>query len=63
MTTVLGQGNIPGWNQQLWVSVFDPDKAAAGVDPSAAALWLPFQSQLSSNHTPVSTQTVVGPDL
>jgi hypothetical protein len=36
---------------QIWVTAVDPD-APAGVDPSAPAFWLPFQSPESGNHIP-----------
>lgn len=35
---------------QVWMVAFDPARANAGLDPSFAAFWLPFQNPLSSNH-------------
>ncbi|MBI4814892.1 MAG: PD40 domain-containing protein [Deltaproteobacteria bacterium] len=35
---------------QLWASAIDLDRAAAGLDPSAAAFWLPFQETAEGNH-------------
>jgi hypothetical protein len=35
---------------QLWMVGFDPEKAAAGQDPSFPAFWLPFQEPDSGNH-------------
>jgi hypothetical protein len=29
---------------------FDPDRAAAGEDPSTTAFWLPFQESEAGNH-------------
>jgi len=55
-----GQGNPVG-NVQLWLVAFDPAKAAAGVDPSFAPVWLPFQSVQSSNHIGQWTTKIVGP--
>jgi hypothetical protein len=61
-TTVLSptaaKTTLTGWNDQLWMSTFDPAKAAAGQDPSSPAVWLPFQVATSSNHTATFTQTV-----
>ena len=39
-----------GSTSQLWMIGFDPDKAAAGLDPSFTAFWLPFQDPGSGNH-------------
>ncbi|MCS6913103.1 MAG: hypothetical protein RMK29_01785 [Myxococcales bacterium] len=54
---------LNGWNQQIWLSLFDPARAAQGLDPSTPALWLPFQSPLSSNHMAVSVQALLGDSL
>lgn len=68
-TRVLGQATpggdstLTGWNHQLWLSTFDPALAAEGKDPSTPATWLHFQSQLQSNHTPLFTSALGGPDL
>lgn len=68
-TRVLGQvtpggdSTLVGWSHQLWLSTFDPALAAAGQDPSTPATWLHFQSQLQSNHTPLFTSALGGPDL
>ena len=35
---------------QLWMVAFDPARAAAGMDPTFPAFWLPFQELSSSNH-------------
>jgi hypothetical protein len=39
-----------GQTAQLWMVAFDPQKAAAGQDPSFPAFWLPFQDINSGNH-------------
>ncbi len=39
-----------GGTSQLWMSGFDPAKAAAGMDPSTPSFWLPFQEPASGNH-------------
>jgi hypothetical protein len=41
-----------GLNQkvQLWMVAYDPAKAAAGMDPTFPAFWLPFQDITSGNH-------------
>jgi hypothetical protein len=39
-----------GGTSQLWMSAFDPAKAASGMDPSTPAFWLPFQEPASGNH-------------
>ncbi len=39
-----------GGTSQLWMVGFDPARAAAGLDPSFAAFWLPFQDPASGNH-------------
>src|SRR5262249_39363815 len=36
----------------LWVAAVDPDKLAAGVDPSYPAFALPFQNVTASQHLP-----------
>jgi hypothetical protein len=43
----------------LWMVAIDPDKAAAGEDPSYAAFCLPFQDVTSSNHIAQWTEEVV----
>jgi len=48
-----------GQQTQLWMIGFDPDKAAAGKDPSFTAFWLPFQDLSSGNHIAQWTTTVV----
>ncbi|MFH0902722.1 MAG: hypothetical protein V2A73_18985 [Pseudomonadota bacterium] len=35
---------------QIWMTAFDPDRAAAGEDPSYPPFWLPFQDPGSGNH-------------
>ncbi len=37
-------------NAQIWMVGVDPARAAAGMDPSFAAFWLPFQDFASGNH-------------
>lgn len=39
-------------NPQIWVSGFDPAKAARGEDPSWPAFWLPGQDISQNNHIP-----------
>lgn len=39
-----------GQQTQLWMVAFDPARAAAGMDPSFPAFWLPFQDINSGNH-------------
>ena len=46
-------GNVTLGNPQLWVSGFDPVRAAAGVDPSWPAFWLPGQDPAQNNHIPM----------
>lgn len=43
-----GSENTKG--SQLWMAAVDPDKVAAGVDPSYPAFFLPFQDITTSNH-------------
>jgi Tol biopolymer transport system component len=43
----------------LWMVAIDPDRAAAGADPSYPAFCLPFQDVDSSNHIAQWTQTVI----
>jgi hypothetical protein len=38
---------------QIWVAGFDPQRAAAGRDPSWPAFWLPGQDTAQNNHIPV----------
>lgn len=54
---------LTSWNQQLWIAAFDPQRAAQGLDPSSAALWLPFQVPTSSNHMAITVQAFRGPAL
>lgn len=37
-------------HDQLWASALELDRAAAGLDPSAPAFWLPFQDTEQGNH-------------
>ncbi len=46
-------GNVTLGNPQLWVAGFDPERAAAGVDPSWPAFWLPGQDSSQNNHIPM----------
>ncbi len=39
-----------GQQTQLWMTAFDPAKAATGVDASYPAFWLPFQDITGGNH-------------
>ncbi len=39
-----------GAKTQLWMTAFDPQKAAAGMDPAAPAFRLPFQDIGTGNH-------------
>jgi len=39
-----------GERTQLWMAAFDPEKGAAGGDPSVPPFWLPFQELGSGNH-------------
>ena len=39
-----------GKTAQLWMTAFDPARAAAGADPSTPGFWLPFQDLGSGNH-------------
>jgi hypothetical protein len=50
-----------GHVRQLWIVAFDPAKAKAGLDPSFAPVWLPFQDVASSNHIGQWTEKVVAP--
>ena len=43
----------------LWMVAIDPEKAAAGEDPSAAAFALPFQDLETSNHIAQWTKEVI----
>jgi WD40-like Beta Propeller Repeat len=38
-----------GQRTQLWMTAFDPDKAAHGKDPSFPSFWLPFQAISGGN--------------
>ena len=48
MLVLLMSGPLTG--TQLWMVAFDPARAAAGMDPSFPAFWLPFQDINSGNH-------------
>lgn len=43
----------------IWMVAIDPDRAASGQDPSAAAFALPFQDLQSSNHIAQWTEEVI----
>jgi hypothetical protein len=51
----LAQGIRP----QIWMAAFFPDRAAAGMDPSGPAFWLPFQDLETSNHIAQWTEQVI----
>jgi Tol biopolymer transport system component len=46
-------GTVTSSIPQIWVTGFDPAKAALGVDPSWPAFWLPNQDAEENNHIPV----------
>ncbi len=46
-------GHVASGRPQIWVAAFDPARAAAGVDPSWPAFWLPGQASSDNNHIPV----------
>ena len=46
-------GNVTLGNPQLWVTGFDPGRAALGIDPSWPAFWLPGQDPTQNNHIPM----------
>ncbi len=46
-------GSVTTGNPQLWVAGFDPERAAAGTDPSWPAFWLPGQDSSQNNHIPM----------
>lgn len=46
-------GTVTAGNPQLWVTGFDPVRAAAGADPSWPAFWLPGQEPSQNNHIPM----------
>jgi hypothetical protein len=51
---------LPGGTRpQIWMAPFFPDRAAAGMDPSLPAFWLPFQDINTNNHIAQWTTTVV----
>ncbi len=51
---------LVGANQpQIWMTPFFPGRAAAGMDPTTPAFWLPFQSIQSNNHIAQWTERVV----
>jgi hypothetical protein len=41
---------LPAGTAQIWMAGFDPSLAAAGMDGSLPAFWLPFQELGSGNH-------------
>lgn len=45
-------GALTAGNPQIWVTGFDPARAAQGADPSWPAFWLPGQDTAQSNHVP-----------
>ncbi len=52
-SSIRGFGHsVPFGNPQIWVSAIDPEKAAAGVDPSSPPFWLPLQDPTTNNHIP-----------
>jgi len=51
-----------GGYQQLWVTAIDSQLAAAGLDPSAPAFWLPFQFYDEKNHRPAWGLDATGAD-
>jgi hypothetical protein len=53
-----GYGLRGGGNAQIWMVGVDPARAAAGMDPSFAAFWLPFQDFASGNHIAQWAETV-----
>jgi hypothetical protein len=53
--------NNGGDGTLLWMVAVDPDKLAAGLDPSYAGFALPFQDYTTSNHIAQWTTKVVGP--
>ncbi len=63
LTPNTAKTTMSGWNDQIWLSTFDPGKAKMGQDPSSPAIWLPLQSPTSSNHTAASAQTFFNMDL
>jgi TolB protein len=50
-----------GSNAQIWMVGIDPARAAAGMDASFAAFWLPFQDFTQGNHIAQWAETVVRP--
>jgi hypothetical protein len=51
---------LVGANQpQVWMAAFDPAKAQANMDPSAAGFWMPFQDVKSHNHIAQWTATFI----
>ena len=46
-------GSVSSGIHQIWLSSFDPVKAAAGEDPSSVAIWLSNQDPGQSNHIPL----------
>jgi hypothetical protein len=46
-------GTVTAGNPQLWVTGFDPARAALGLDASWPAFWLPGQDATQNNHIPL----------
>jgi Tol biopolymer transport system component len=44
---------------QLWMTPYFPERAAAGMDPTAPAFRLPFQDIMSNNHIAQWTEEVI----
>lgn len=40
------------------MSSFDPQTLGSGADPSSVPFWLPYQSPVTSNHTPQWTTQI-----
>ncbi len=53
------QSALPTRQPQIWMTPFFPGRAAAGMDPTTPAFWLPFQSIQSNNHIAQWTERVV----
>ncbi|HMV68406.1 MAG TPA: hypothetical protein PKA64_16275 [Myxococcota bacterium] len=49
-------GFLTSGNPQIWMTAFDPTRAASGLDPSSPAAWLPNQDVTTNNHIPVWTE-------
>jgi hypothetical protein len=48
-----------GGRPQIWMAAFFPDRAMAGMDPTAPAFWLPFQDLSSNNHIAQWTEQII----